>query len=348
MVVFVDTDLHQEVMHKKERGDHSDIVEVESFDYSLVKKTARDKNWQWLTDSEMPFKRNYKGEINRTLFEENKVKNLQINLSNKNKQSILICYFSFSEHNPLFGHASEIALTTENKTLIANMISNVLQQYRILYHTQIEAMEFFSDQFRYSNEQLKSAYTKIEKEQEHLKVNIKQFCEIIIKGYASKRGVKIDYSPALLQDIFNRNLPLSELKEILESALTRLIAIFPTDIEIVLEPWHLIQLDKISDSVVQSQSTNDLRYSRTIELLDRLEIASSRVKKQQMKLTGTTVGMHCETPISAPAITDALRKHSSRIVKLLKLYPDKWVLLRSDFRPLQNILDHNTDNSVTA
>ncbi|MDD2563317.1 MAG: hypothetical protein PHU27_03760 [Salinivirgaceae bacterium] len=347
MVVYVDADLHREIMLKKTSDNKGEITEVAHFSYSKVKKSLKDKNWQWITDAEMPLvKQDALSSNNRTLFEENKVRNLQVNLLNKNKDAVFICYFTFSEHSPLFGHASELELTMENKTLIANMVSNVLLQYLELYHSQIDATAFISDQFKYNEEQLKHVYLNLETQKENNKVLIKQFCDITLREFSIKNGVNFSYSDLFLNKIFNENPSLTEIKESLEMAMSQLLVMFPADKIITIEPWHLTPNQ--ARIAPKAQSTNDVRYGRTIELLDRLEDAGMRVKQQQMKMTGTTVGMHCDTPISAPAITDALKKHSARIIKLMKLYPDKWALLRSDFRPLQNILDIGMSNSETA
>jgi len=63
----------------------------------------------------------------------------------------------------------------------------------------------------------------------------------------------------------------------------------------------------------------------------------------QLKLTGTNVGKACPVPISAPAISDALYNHKSKIINLMKTYPDKWDVIRTDFRPLKNVIKEELD-----
>ena len=108
-----------------------------------------------------------------------------------------------------------------------------------------------------------------------------------------------------------------------------------------IEPWHLDFSHYVNKTKIESTIapvTN--RQSRTILLLDRLETAGIKVKQNNQKLTGTNVGSACDTPMSAPAITDALQKHSIRIKQLLKEYPNRWQILRQEFRPLQNLIDN--------
>jgi hypothetical protein len=48
-------------------------------------------------------------------------------------------------------------------------------------------------------------------------------------------------------------------------------------------------------------------------------------------------------PVSAPAITDALGKNRDFVRLLLEKYPEKWETIRSDFKPLLNLLRKGTD-----
>jgi len=62
------------------------------------------------------------------------------------------------------------------------------------------------------------------------------------------------------------------------------------------------------------------------------------VLNDRLPLTGKNVGSHCDKPISAPAISDALKKHRSEIIALFEQYPDQWPIIRKDFAPIRNIL----------
>ena len=85
------------------------------------------------------------------------------------------------------------------------------------------------------------------------------------------------------------------------------------------------------------------RYSKTILLLDRLENASRNVIAQKLDLTGVNVGNSFSPPISAPAISDALKKHKNKIIHLFNEYPDKWAIIRKEFRPVKNIISPRSE-----
>ncbi len=106
---------------------------------------------------------------------------------------------------------------------------------------------------------------------------------------------------------------------------------------IVLKAWD-IQFDTFS-TVTESPNEPGIqeRYQKTYLLLEKLENAARRVINNQDRLTSENVGSACPTPISAPAISDALKNHQKAII-LLNQFPDRWPTLRNEFRPVRNLL----------
>jgi hypothetical protein len=90
----------------------------------------------------------------------------------------------------------------------------------------------------------------------------------------------------------------------------------------------------------------DSRQSKAMLLLDRLEKAASSLKSRSLPLTGANVGKNMSPPISAPAITDALSKNRILIRQLITRHPDKWEIIRREFRPLLNVLKPEEDLSA--
>jgi hypothetical protein len=80
------------------------------------------------------------------------------------------------------------------------------------------------------------------------------------------------------------------------------------------------------------------RYQRTKAILDRYEDAAATVLKNKMSPTGSNLGASLNPSITASAISDAIRKHGSKISHLLREYPQRWSILRNNFKPIQNKL----------
>ena len=81
-------------------------------------------------------------------------------------------------------------------------------------------------------------------------------------------------------------------------------------------------------------------------LLDNLNEAVKSVVNQKQTPTGILVGQALKKPISAPAISDALKNHRSKILTLLNQYPNRWVELIQYFKPIQNLQIYNTAQRI--
>jgi hypothetical protein len=90
------------------------------------------------------------------------------------------------------------------------------------------------------------------------------------------------------------------------------------------------------------------RLNKTRLFLDRLERAASKLSANGEDLTSSAVGQTMDRPISAPAITDALRKNRRRVLLLLEQNPEKWPIIRNQFRPLINIVVKSDDLRKTG
>jgi len=108
--------------------------------------------------------------------------------------------------------------------------------------------------------------------------------------------------------------------------------------QIVLKAWDIHFGNKTQSFSVEQQSEVHDRYQKTFELLNKLENAARSVMNKQLRLTSENVGYACPTPISAPAISDALKNHQKKLIKLMHDNPEKWPTIRNEFRPVKNIL----------
>jgi ribosomal protein L18E len=80
-------------------------------------------------------------------------------------------------------------------------------------------------------------------------------------------------------------------------------------------------------------------YSVAAKFLNRLETGSLRVIEQNMPLTSKNVAGSLDNPVKPPAISYSVDYHRDNIKKLFKLYPDKWKILKSDFKPIMKLVE---------
>ena len=88
---------------------------------------------------------------------------------------------------------------------------------------------------------------------------------------------------------------------------------------------------------IHSEAAVKSKKFKVIKTLDNLETAAAKLLEAGQDLTGTSVGQALERPVSAPAITEYLRKNARYVGMLLDEHVDKWKIIRTDFRPLVNV-----------
>ncbi len=113
--------------------------------------------------------------------------------------------------------------------------------------------------------------------------------------------------------------------------------------DILIDDFHILMNEKeeIKQKEVINQNVKSVpaKYNKTFLLLEKLENAALNVKSKNLLLTGVNIGNEFPTPVTPPAISDALKKHRQKIIFLFNEYPSRWETIRKEFRPVQNILN---------
>jgi len=170
------------------------------------------------------------------------------------------------------------------------------------------------------------------------------FANFIIKKLSDSKKIDISLSTEAERYIINfkENFELMEMwiKDAFDFAYFS--DFDPTKPLIIIEDWHFKDIELVDNkSNMVKEEVQEDKYRKTYTLLNRLETAANKVVVTHQKLTGSTIGQALETPISAPAISDALKKHSKKIIILMQKYPNRWTLIRSEFKSVTNVLASN-------
>jgi len=68
----------------------------------------------------------------------------------------------------------------------------------------------------------------------------------------------------------------------------------------------------VSDFLSKLQDISCKNINKTFLLLEKLENAANQLKSKNLLLTVLIIGQEFPTPITPPAITDALKKHRNK------------------------------------
>lgn len=340
-VLAIYYDPKQNTVVCKERdmtGKYSKIEDFNPTSNSLIQDLRNQKvNSKWLSTKSLPFEMVKANRNQLEIFDE--CENLVLNLGFENaydhKTDLLYIYLRPDHSN--FGIPGKGNLTTNEKSIIASMISH--------------NFNFIIDQHQKDFETLKSVGGKvnsIQAENEALKLELQQFkdnyqqnmlemCQEHLLILSENYGIQISLAQDAMDkiELFNGNM--DDLKAELDNASAVAVNLnFGLSDQVVLKSWD-IHFNAVEANTSNNEKVHE-RYQRTLVLLDKLEGAARSVINNRLKLTSENVGSACPTPISAPAISDALKNHQKKVLSLMQNYPDRWSTIRNEFRPVRNIL----------
>jgi hypothetical protein len=321
-----------------------------AFDETIVlKERKKVKPYDWIRKSDMPFMVKENGVEQLTISDELKNNILVMRFNNAFDNQSDIVYLYFNEH---FGNfrlsKTDDSLTSSAKNIIQSLLYKT-------WHEQIKQMQqdySIWHTLQRAENLRKTSTDKLEKEnnllQHRLKNTIEGNVNYLLKKLRPDTG-SIKVSQKAIEKIIDLNLSVEQLEKLLEQALvlaenTALLTsnIIITENEIIPE---LIQFTEEDNAVKQEEEQVEVRYQKTKSFLDRYEKAAELLKKQNKPITGANIGSACSPTVSHAAISDVLKKHRNKIISLLQKHPDKWPILRSEFRSIKNLVPSNTSNN---
>lgn len=312
----------------------------------ILQRYMEEKNrYDWYARSNLPFEIDVKEKNPKiTIFSELQNIVLLVRIPDETNTLNDLVFLYLNENPSNFGVTNSInPLTTDNKSIIAFLMHNTLRTIVELQRNDRKALATNNSRTRHVIDRAESLRYETRRTNENYGLSLVKLCQQYLRNFSEKYRKKYTLSAAALDKIKSYKGDLKDLENIIEESVSYINSLYldgTEDIE-VLE-WHMqftnpIQQDK-SQEIPEKYYD---KYAKAASVLDKLENAALVAISQHLKLTGTNVGKSCPVPISAPAISDILYNHKSKINSLLKLYPDKWETIRNNFRPLMNVMKDN-------
>ncbi|MEZ5198876.1 MAG: hypothetical protein R2764_21615 [Bacteroidales bacterium] len=255
--------------------------------------------------------------------------------------------FLYLNENPSnFGVVNSInPLTTDNKSIIGFVMYNTIKTFVNIQKQDKKTLEQFSSRTNAVIGQTEIQKYELQRTKENYGLSLVKLFQQYISEISKVNSRNYRLSASAIDKIKNYKGDLKNLESIAQNTIWYVdsLSIGQSNIVDILE-WHIHFSGDEKDTTVIPSDQQDDKYAKTRRLLDRLENAALTLKSQQLKMTGTNMGKACAVPISAPAISDALYNHKSKINNLLSMYPDKWSTIRNEFRPVKNIMNNRNED----
>ncbi len=319
---------------------------------NAFRRKQRPQSWIRLTD--IPYTQSSPEIINQDLFSEFESHVLGLGYTNRSDYSKDIFLFYFRKNAADFGLTrSDNLLSTSNKAIISHLLFHTLSnRLDDIKHNQ-QSLRILNEQSRLLMESRQSLRQENKALKEQNKENSTQLAEFLINDLSRDEEDVFYLSEEAKQSIGSFSGGLMELKEHLSRAmlLAKTLHFGSLSKEFILKADYFNfsksekEVSPIAD--VLSEENSKHKHAKTFGFLNEMENAAQTVLKLGWKLTSANVGHHFEKPITAAAISDKLKHHSDKIIRLLDQYPVKWPLIRKRFRPLQNIIIKANDSIRT-
>ncbi len=334
-------------MLKNDNGEYFQESFHVSDSTSILNRFRLDNSpYTWLRIEDLPFEIKPKEKIQLNIFNEFNNNILLIRIKNSVDGYNDLFFFYFKTDLSNFGTINPTKiLSTGNKTIIAHLIRNSIIAH---FDIQKEDKELFAT-LTENTRNILYEVNELRKEVSHLTEKLKDGIIHLSYSYleeiSSKNSRNYKFSESTIKKIKGFDGSIDNLKAILEKAAKYADAMVPerSISDVLISDFHLFfdieQEQKVKEQLKEHVGEVPVKYAKTIILLDRLEHAANLLKSQNKILTSSNLGNEFPKPISPPAITDALKKHRSKILHLFNEYPNRWQLIRNEFRPVQNILN---------
>ncbi len=309
---------------------------------ALIQKSRTLKSpTAWLTRHELPYDLKVIDNTQVELFEERNKTVLVLRFQNvyDGLQDILFLYFQ--ESMSMFGvNLTSRMLSTDYKSIIGYLLFHFIQTFVQINESDARATQSLVESTKSVISTFIQSKDELLRTRQYYGQSLVGLCQNYVEELQGDSERRFRLHDSAIDKISKYAGEIKYLKTIIRNGV-----MFAEYLErdsktgvLYIHDWHLNTDTYVPEQRKEEPSSYpEDRYTKTIYLLDRLETAAREVVMSKQKLTGKNVGQVCERPISAAAITDALDKHRKKIVDLFERYPDKWEIIRNDFRPVRNI-----------
>lgn len=339
---------------KKTSGEYiTDTIRIEAGSSFFNDLTLTNQPYLWFQKDQVPFQIRSKDKVQLTIFSELKNNILLINysISGTPWSDLFFIYFNENLSNFILDKVSE-PFSAQHKNMVGYLLFHSIQTLFNLVGSQNQLTAAFDEQIKQVVKERDQVAENLENKLHHERQSILKLARYYLSQFATHHGTTATLTDSAIGKLKYFQGELFQLEGVIQAAM-KFAAALSSDTSqspLLIADYHLRFPDPAShnfpDKVIDGLPQ---RMIKTHLLLDRLEIAASGIKQRKDSLTSVNVGKEFPTPISAPAITDALRKHKKRIIQLFDQYPDKWTTIRHEFRPIRNLLDSSqTSEQLSA
>jgi ribosomal protein L18E len=314
----------------------------------LNKMRSRKTPAEWYGRHEIPYELNSKEANNKGVFGEmDKVVLLTRFPNNFDGENDLVFFYFSADMSNYVMSGTKKNLTPEIKEIIARSIRNSLLMILSNAANDQQVLKMISENMAAAGQNLERVNKKLidtnRKYQESLVISCKHYLD----KFSLQNKRTYAFSDSAIQCIKTYEGEFHKLERIIETAVevadNLIFGAAPS--KITLSESHLNFLR--DEAPVQEMDPLDNGiYSVSAKFLNRLETGFLRTKDKNLPPTSKNVASALDSPVKPAAISYSVDYHKDNIKTLFKLYPDKWQLLKTEFKPIMKLVEKHFPSST--
>ena len=304
-------------------------------------------NTGWYAKSETPI--DYKKSLGQVELEHELERCLLIIRSIEYKDLQLSFLLEFSP----FGLSTSNYLSSAEKRLLESSIKNLMNAFVQIQLTDKEILKSLAKSKKQLHNELLNVNERLENRDQHFERTLNQLMQLLLGKLQRQLKIKINYHPSFSKALYRYNGSFEDLETHLAKQLEvdANLAMLNDEEEIWLDESHMSGININKSAQISGKAEPKIKLGRLAKayaLLDRYESSANKLVANGLSIIGKNIGLHCQPAISNAAITDALSKNSKKIYELFEKYPDRWPVIRNQFKSIANIIEKESIRRQTA
>lgn len=291
------------------------------------------EKFNWIKQEQVPFEVSNDEFGQLTFDDEKKNSVLELRFLNEydNHYDVLYLYFKSNIGNFKLANSNEamaVAIKEVIERLLYQQISIFIQENKLNSSVHRKISKSFN------HVDLQTEIERIRKEKEKQSAD---FYNYILQKLLINEQFEVVLSNGAIRKLSSLNIPLEKMEQVLLDSLEVIVNKFGA-----FNFHELLAEDVVTEAVTKQSINTSIKQEqlgKTAKFLDKYEAAAKLLSAKNEKITGLNIGVNCSPEVSPAAISDVLKKHAKKIAVLLNTYPEKWITIRKEFKPLRNIYE---------
>ncbi|HNV49351.1 MAG: hypothetical protein WBH71_00860 [Bacteroidales bacterium] len=305
---------------------------------TLEKLINLKSNYSWYSEDELPYCKN--GDSNKIpdVFSELNKTVLMVRFTREKstQKDALVVYFK--ENMIGFGmNLSQKEIKSDYKDIIAQMVINTVNTIRNISRPDRDIWLSIRGIMNENRLKMEQTTRKLENLKEQYQDRLVDSCNYFLSNISAKEGRKYLFSEGAIKLIKTTPVSYDRIENAIKLAVQLAINFdIENQDEIIYITENYLNFNAIRIEEEKTEMINTV-YERPFNYLDFLESLAEKVKAKKLPIKSQTIIDEMEDPVSQAAITWNVNHNMKAMQHLFRLYPDKWPIIRNEFKPILRI-----------